>query len=136
MSVEDMIASISVPNASYKSSYLHIRVHVFCMLKKEKDLHEVSMFTFTKFFFPVLLNLGAQIRCAWNRCTAVQTDLKYPLVMLCKTGIWLGILHLIRDRRFWKMANPVHKYQKLIIKTENVYGLCPIDSIFWLVGQC
>ena len=105
-----MIASISVPNASYKSSYLHIRVHVFCMLKKEKDLHEVSMFTFTKIFFPVLLNLGAQIRCAWNRCTAVQTDLKYPLVMLCKTGIWLGILHLIRDRRLWKMANPVHKY--------------------------
>ena len=34
------------------------------------------------------------------------------------------------------MANPVHKYQKLIIKTANVYGLCPIDSIFWLVGQC
>ena len=37
------------------------------------------MFTFTKTVFPDLTYLGAQIRCAQNRLTAVQTDLKYPL---------------------------------------------------------
>ena len=39
------------------------------------------MFTFTiKSYFPGLPNLGAQIGCAQNQYTAVQTDLKYPLI--------------------------------------------------------
>ena len=37
------------------------------------------MFTFTKFFFPGLPNLDAQIRCAQNQYTPVQSDPKYPL---------------------------------------------------------
>ena len=35
------------------------------------------MFTFTHKKFSRLTILGAQIRCAQNRYTAVQTDLKY-----------------------------------------------------------
>ena len=46
-------------------------VHFFGMLKKEKHLHEISMFTFTKIFSQGLPNLGAQIRSAQNRYTAV-----------------------------------------------------------------
>ena len=38
------------------------------------------MFTFTKTFPPGLPKLGALIRCSQNRYTAVQTDLKYPLL--------------------------------------------------------
>ena len=33
----------------------------------------------TRIFSPGLPNLCAQIRCAQNRYTAFQTDLKYPL---------------------------------------------------------
>ena len=36
------------------------------------------MFTLTIFFPTGSPNLGAQIRCAQNRYTALQTDLKYP----------------------------------------------------------
>ena len=50
--------------------------HVFGMLKK-KSTQNIYV-TFTKRFPPGLLNLGAQIRCAWNQYTTVQTDLKYP----------------------------------------------------------
>ena len=61
----------------------HIRVvHFFGMLKKEKHLHEISMFTFTKFFLPGLPYLGAQIRCAQSCYTDVRTDLKYALIPL------------------------------------------------------
>ena len=53
----------------------HIRVvHLFGMLKT-KHLHEISMFTFTKVFSHAYLIL-AQIRCAQNRYTAVEADLK------------------------------------------------------------
>ena len=38
------------------------------------------MFTFKKNFSQGSRNLGAQIRCAQNRYTAVQMDLKYPLL--------------------------------------------------------
>ena len=38
------------------------------------------MFTLKKIFSPGSRNLGAQIRCAQNRYTAVQMDLKYPLL--------------------------------------------------------
>ena len=37
------------------------------------------MFTFTHTKIPRLTILGAQITCAQNRYTAVQTDLKYPV---------------------------------------------------------
>ena len=60
-------------NISYKSCTL------LWNAKKEKYLHEISIFTLIKKFFPGLPNLGAQIRCAQNWYTAVQTDLKYPL---------------------------------------------------------
>ena len=40
------------------------------------------MFTFTKMFYSGLPNLVAQIRCAQNWYTTVQTDLKYPLVII------------------------------------------------------
>ena len=49
--------------------------------KKEKYLHEISMFTSIKnFFFPDLPNLNTQIRCAQNRYTAVQNGPKIPPV--------------------------------------------------------
>ena len=51
-------------------------VHVFGMLKKQSTQN--IYVTFTKCFPPGLLNLGAQIRCAWNQYTTVQMDLKYP----------------------------------------------------------
>ena len=45
----------------------------------KKYLHKISMFAFThKRKFPGLPNLGAQIRYAKNRYTAVQMHLKYP----------------------------------------------------------
>ena len=59
--------SINVSNVSWSV------LHVFGMLKK-KSTQNIYV-TFTKLFSPGLLNLGAQIRCAWNQC---QTDLKYP----------------------------------------------------------
>ena len=80
LTVKAVKASINVSNVSYKSCSLN------WYAKKEKYLHEIYMFTFTKHFPPGLPNLGAQIRCAQNpnRCaqnryTAVQTDQKYPL---------------------------------------------------------
>ena len=40
-------------------------------------LHQICLLSQNK-FFPGLPNLGAQIRCAQDRYTAVKTDLKYP----------------------------------------------------------
>ena len=72
--MKTLIASINVSNISYKSCTL------LWYAEKEKFLHEISMFTFTKkVFSPGLPDLGAQIRCAHNRYPAVQTGLKYPL---------------------------------------------------------
>ena len=62
--------SINMSNVSWRV------VHVFGMLKK-KSTQNIYV-TFTKCFSPGLLNLGAQIRCAWNQYTTVQMDLKYP----------------------------------------------------------
>ena len=47
------LASIKVTNVSSKSCAL------LWYAKKEKDLHEISMFTFTNSFFPGIPNLGA-----------------------------------------------------------------------------
>ena len=58
--------------------------------RKEKYLHEISMFTFTKNFFPGLYNLGTQIRCAQDKCNTVQTDLKYPLLALYNDSVMLS----------------------------------------------
>ena len=74
----------------------HIRaVHFFGMWKKK------SIFTKYLFTFPGLPNLGAKIRCAQNRYTAVQTDPKYPL--LEKSGMYCIIyrtdLHILQARR-------------------------------------
>ena len=57
----------------------HIRVAPFFGMPKRIRIYRKYL-CFTKKFFPGSLNLGAKIRCAWNRYTAVQTDLKYPLV--------------------------------------------------------
>ena len=74
--VKAVKASINVSNVSYKSCTL------LCSAEKEKCLHKISVYFYKTFFSPGLRNIGAQIRCAQNRQTAVQTDVKYPLTVL------------------------------------------------------
>ena len=50
------------------------------MKSKKKGLTRNICLLSQKNFFPSLLNLGAQIGCAENRYTAVQIDLKPPVV--------------------------------------------------------
>ena len=91
MTVKAVKASINVSNLSYKSYTL------LWYAKKEKYLHKISMFTFANFFFPGLPNLGAKIRCAQNRYTAVQTDPNTPYnysVYLHKTFYCLWFIRL------------------------------------------
>ena len=66
-------------NISYRS------FTVLWYAKKDKYLHKISMFTFTIFFS----SLEIQIRCAQNRYTAVQTELKYPVKVkrICYIGV-------------------------------------------------
>ena len=73
--------AVSVPKLLLMCLKFHIRVvHFFGMLKKKSICMQYLFLLSQKAFFPGLPNLGAQIRCAHNRYTAVQTDLKYPLV--------------------------------------------------------
>ena len=46
------------------------------MLKKV--FTQIIFVTFAKKFFRHVPNLGSQIRCAQNRYTSVQIDVKYP----------------------------------------------------------
>ena len=56
-------------------SNFHVRgLHLFSMLKKKSKY--LCVFS-QNIFSPGLPNLGAQIRCAQNRYTAAQIDLKY-----------------------------------------------------------
>ena len=82
LTIKAVKASINVSNVSYKSCAL------LWYAKKEKYLHEISMFTLTK-NFPRLANLSAQIRCAPNPYTAAQIDLKYPLICNARFENWL-----------------------------------------------
>ena len=63
-------ASINVSNVSCKSCTL------LCYAKKNKSLQELSMLLSQKIVFSSLPNLGAQIRFAQIRYTAVQRDIK------------------------------------------------------------
>ena len=62
-------ASINVSNVSCKSCTL------LWYVRKVKHLHEISVY-FHNFFYQAYLIWGAQIRCAHNQYTAVQTDKK------------------------------------------------------------
>ena len=66
----------------------HIRVkQLFAWYaKKEKHFHKISV-CFHKNFFPDLPNLDAQIRCAQNWYTSVQTDLNHPLSITTKCNL-------------------------------------------------
>ena len=72
--------SINIFNVSCK------RCTLLCYAKKDKYL---LVFTFTSFFSPSLPNLAPQLRCAQNRYTAVQMDLKYPVFW---KGLWFNYL--------------------------------------------
>ena len=71
------------------------------------------MVAFTKSFFPGLPNLGAQIRCAQNWYSAVQTDLKYPL-FYCQPqkGTWF--------KRTLLMSYLCHQNQKTFYLTSQL----------------
>ena len=56
-------------------------MHSFDMLRKEKYLHEISVYFHRKNFFSPLPSLGAHIRCAQSWYTAVRMDLKYNLAV-------------------------------------------------------
>ena len=58
------------------------------MLEK-KSIYKKCLFL-SHIFFPGVTNLDLQIRCAQNRYTAVQTDLKYPLIIFKR--IWKAYL--------------------------------------------
>ena len=60
-------------------------VHFFGMLKKKSICMKYLYLFSQKKFSPGLPNLGAQIKCAQNRYTAVQTNLKYTQMRLCQT---------------------------------------------------
>ena len=79
--------SINISNVSCK------RCTLLCYAKKDKYL---LVFTFTSFFSPSLPNLAPQLRCAQNRYTAVQMDLKYPL----SSGRGCGLIILFQLYRF------------------------------------
>ena len=66
-------------NVSWKSCTLP------CYAKKEKYLHEISMFTFTNLFFPGLPNLGVKVRCTQNRFTAAKWTQNIP----CNYSVYL-----------------------------------------------
>ena len=70
LTVKAAKASINVSKVSYKGCTL------FWYAKKK--VFARNWFLFRRSFFPGLPNLGSQIRCAQNRYTAVQIDLKYP----------------------------------------------------------
>ena len=72
MTVKAVKASINVSNVSYMSCAL------LCMLIKKLFTQNIYVY-FCKRFFPGIPNLGTQIRCAQNRYTAFQSDLKYPI---------------------------------------------------------
>ena len=74
LTVKVVKASITVSSVSYKSCTL------LWYVKREKYLHIINMFIFKKYFSPGSRKLGAQIRCAQSRYTAVQMNLKYPLL--------------------------------------------------------
>ena len=63
-------ASTNVSNVSWRVA------HVFGILRTKSTQNIYVIFTNS--FSPGLLNLGTQIRCAWNQYTTVQKDLKYP----------------------------------------------------------
>ena len=71
---EIWFVKISTRTMKYESQVLQSN-----SAKKGKYLHKISMLIFIRIFFPGLPNLGAQIRCAQNRYTTVQMDLKYYL---------------------------------------------------------
>ena len=61
--------------------------------KREKYLHEIPMFTFRlrKNIFKALPNLGTQIICAQNQCTAVKMTQKYPNIYVIPKYIYVCI---------------------------------------------
>ena len=75
--VKAVKASINVSNLSYKSCTL-------LGYAKKKSIYTKYLCFLSQQFFTTkvgdLTNLGAQISCAQNRYTAVQMDLKYPLL--------------------------------------------------------
>ena len=85
---EIWFVKISTRTMKYESQVLQSN-----SAKKGKYLHKISMLIFIRIFFPGLPNLGAQIRCAQNRYTTVQMDLKYSLTFTHPEIIYLNSLN-------------------------------------------
>ena len=137
---------MKVIKASINMSAFHVRVvHVFVMLKKESIYTKHLWNTFIKSFFlyfflslylylyflneelnlVFLPNLGAQIRCAQNRYTALQTDVKYPLILKFLQIFSAPLLRWTNEGSFKNVIKILKIYSlKRSNNFDSLYNIC------------
>ena len=106
-------------------------MHFFGLLKKKSIYTKYFCLLSQKFFPPDLPKLSAQIRCAQNWFTAVQVDLKYPMLFsyfchLSSTNYFeLSLSFLIKISSNEDGIIYIKKYAELL--TEN--NICIIACV-------